>query len=48
MQYRSLQLFLILGVVPFGRESGKNIEGYDDEGDNALKMAKKVFFETFI
>lgn len=30
------------GVVPFGRESGKNIDAYDDEGDNALKMAKKV------
>jgi len=30
------------GVVPFGRESGKNFDSYDDEGDVALKMARKV------
>ncbi len=30
------------GVVPFGTESGKYIDLYDDQGDYALKLAKKV------
>ena len=30
------------GVLPFGTESGKYIDQYDDQGDFALKLSKKV------
>jgi len=30
------------GVVPYGQESCQNIDSYDCEGDNILKLAKKV------
>jgi len=34
------------GTVPFGRESGKNIQEFDDEGDVVLKMSKKNLKES--
>lgn len=34
------------GVVPFGRESGKHYEAFDDEGDLALKFARKSVKES--
>ncbi len=30
------------GIVPFGFETGKKVSLYDDQGDMALKLAKKV------
>lgn len=30
------------GVIPFGIESGRNIDNYDDEGDALLRLAKEV------
>ena len=30
------------GVVPFGKESGENIDSYDTEDDNLLILAKNV------
>jgi len=34
------------GVVKFGKESGKNILPYDDEGDFMLQPAPNVSFES--
>jgi len=34
------------GVVPFGRESGKNLENFDHENDVALKLAVKGVKES--
>lgn len=30
------------GVIPFGHESGKKIDSYNDQGDMSLREAKKV------
>lgn len=31
------------GVIPFGIETGQNIESYNDEGDAVLRLAKEVY-----
>lgn len=30
------------GVIPFGVETGRNIDDYNDEGDALLRLAKEV------
>lgn len=30
------------GVIPFGVETGQNIDNYNDEGDALLRLAKEV------
>lgn len=35
-----------VGVMPFGVETGQNIDSYNDEGDALLRLAKEVRMQS--